>query len=39
MTVPCCGGLAMAVKRAIEQSGRQIPLNIVTISPNGQIIR
>ena len=39
MTVPCCGGLAMAVKRAIERSGRQIPLNIVTISPNGQIIR
>ena len=39
MTVPCCGGLAMAVKRAIEQSGRQIPLNTVTISPNGQIIR
>ena len=39
MTVPCCGGLAMAVKRAIERSGWQIPLNIVTISPNGQIIR
>ena len=39
MTVPCCGGLAMAVKRAIERSGRQIPLNIVTISPSGQIIR
>ena len=39
MTVPCCGGLAMALKRAIEQSGRRIPLNIVTISPNGQIIR
>ena len=39
MTVPCCGGLALAVKRAIERSGRQIPLNIVTISPNGQIIR
>ena len=39
MTVPCCGGLSMAVKRAIERSGRQIPLNIVTISPNGQIIR
>ena len=39
MTVPCCGGLAMAVKRAIEQSGRQIPLNNVTISPGGQIIR
>ena len=39
MTVPCCGGLALAVKRAIERSGRQIPLNIVTISPSGQIIR
>ncbi|MBQ8355104.1 MAG: 4Fe-4S binding protein [Oscillospiraceae bacterium] len=39
MTVPCCGGLAMAVKRAIEHSGKQIPLNIVTISPSGQIIR
>ena len=39
MTVPCCGGLTMAVKRAIERSGRQIPLNIVTISPGGQIIR
>ena len=39
MTVPCCGGLVVAVRRAIEQSGRQIPLNIVTISPNGQIIR
>ena len=39
MTVPCCGGLALAVKRAIENSGKQIPLNIVTISPSGQIIR
>ena len=39
MTVPCCGGLAFAVKTAIEQSGKKIPLNIVTISPDGTIVR
>ena len=39
MTVPCCGGLSYAVKTAIEQSGRDIPLQIVTISPDGRIIR
>ena len=38
MTVPCCGGLPYAVKNAIENSGKNIPLNIVTISPNGQIV-
>ena len=39
MTVPCCGGLAYAVKNALAQSGRDIPLNIVTIGPDGTIIR
>jgi hypothetical protein len=39
MTVPCCGGLSYAVKTAIENSGKDIPLHIVTISPDGQIIR
>ena len=39
MTVPCCGGLSYAVKTAIENSGKHIPLNIVTISPDGKIIR
>ena len=39
MTVPCCGGLAFAVKNAIESSGKDIVLNIVTISPDGRIIR
>ncbi len=37
MTVPCCGGLSYAVQRAIENSGKQIPLNVMTISPNGEI--
>lgn len=38
MTVPCCGGLPFAVKNALEISGKKIPLNIITISPDGQII-
>jgi len=38
MTVPCCGGLPFAVKNALEQCGKQIPLNVVTISPDGRII-
>ena len=39
MTVPCCGGLPFAVKNAIENSGKDIPLQIVTISPDGRLIR
>lgn len=39
MTVPCCGGLPFAVKTAIAASGKDIPLNVVTISPDGNLIR
>ena len=39
MTVPCCGGLSFAVKTALENSGKEIPLQIVTISPDGRTIR
>ena len=38
MTVPCCGGLSHAVKTAVANRGKNIPLHIVTISPDGQII-
>ena len=38
MTVPCCGGLPFAVENAIKSSGKEIPLHIVTISPNGDIL-
>ena len=38
MTVPCCGGLSFAVKTAGELSGREIPVRIVTISPDGQLL-
>ena len=39
MTVPCCGGLPFAVKNALAMAGKDIPLHIVTISPNGTIVR
>ena len=39
MTVPCCGGLPFAVKTAIANSGKDIPLHIVTISPDGKLVR
>ena len=38
MTVPCCGGLPFAVRNALEASGKDIPLNIITISPDGEIM-
>ena len=38
MTVPCCGGLPFAVQKAIEISGKPIPLQIVTVSPDGKIV-
>ena len=37
MTVPCCGGLPFAVKTAIANSGKDIPLHIVTIGPDGKL--
>ena len=38
MTVPCCGGLPHAVKTALERSGKSVAMQVVTISPNGQIL-
>ena len=38
MTVPCCGGLPFAVETALQQSGKDIPLQVITISPSGQIV-
>ena len=39
MQVPCCGGLSYAVERALQASGKSIPLSIVVLSPQGQIVR
>jgi len=38
MEVPCCGGIANAVKNALIKSGKMIPWNVVTITTDGQII-
>ena len=38
MTVPCCGGLPFAVQTALENCGKNIPLRIAVISPDGQLI-
>lgn len=38
MEVPCCGGLEYAVKKALQDSGKFIPWQVVTISTNGQIL-
>ena len=38
MEVPCCGGLEMAVKKALQDSGKFIPWQVVTLSIDGNII-
>ena len=38
MEVPCCGGLEMAAKRALQDSGKFIPWQVVTISIDGKIL-
>ncbi len=38
MEVPCCGGIELAVKRAMQASGKWIPWQVVTISTDGKIL-
>ena len=38
MEVPCCGGLEMAAKKAIQESGKFIPWQVVTLSVDGRIL-
>ena len=37
MVVPCCGGIEYAVKQAVANSGKDIPLEIVTVGIDGTI--
>ena len=38
MEVPCCGGLELAAKKALQASGKFIPWQVVTISIDGRIL-
>ena len=38
MEVPCCGGLEYAARTALQNSGKFIPWQVVTISTDGKIL-
>lgn len=38
MEVPCCGGIENAAKAALQNSGKFIPWQVVTISTEGEIL-
>lgn len=38
MEVPCCGGIEQAVKRALQESGKFLPWQVVTLSTDGRIL-
>lgn len=38
MQVPCCGGMEYAVKTAVQASGKEIPVEVCIISPDGNIL-
>ena len=37
MEVPCCGGIENAAIRAMQESGKMIPWQVVTITCDGKI--
>lgn len=37
MEVPCCGGIEYAVKQAVVNSGKNIPLEIITVGLDGSL--
>ena len=38
MEVPCCGGIEMAARRALQESGKFIPWQVVTVSTDGRVL-
>ncbi|MCL1988336.1 MAG: 4Fe-4S dicluster domain-containing protein [Firmicutes bacterium] len=38
MEVPCCSGIEIATKKALQNCGKMIPWQVVTISTNGKIL-
>ena len=39
MEVPCCSGLPVIIKRAMESAGKEIPTKQVVISTRGQVLK
>ena len=39
MQVPCCSGLYQLAQRAIQESGKNIPLKVVVIGINGEVLK
>ena len=39
MEVPCCSGLPVIIKRAMESAGKEIPIEQVVISTRGQVLK
>jgi ferredoxin len=39
MEVPCCQGLIGAVRRALEASGKSLPVSICTLGAQGQVVQ
>ena len=37
MEVPCCGGIEMAAKKALQASGKFLPWRVITISTDGSL--
>lgn len=38
MEVPCCGGIEMAARKALQASGKFLPWQVVTLSIDGRIL-
>ena len=38
MQVPCCGGLPFAVKNAIAECGKNLPLQVIIVTPDGRTL-
>lgn len=38
MEVPCCGGLVAIAREALAASGKDIPLNVVTVGVGGEVL-
>ncbi len=39
MEVPCCSGIASVTKAAVEASGRNVPIEVVTVGIEGKLLQ